>query len=102
MKTCLGSCLCAALLLAGPVLAADSPWIGTWKVDPARTNAPGISFSKLPSGLTRYSSLMSSEVDIAFDGKEYTASKVTAYIEETLAADGRSFTAVRWAGKARS
>jgi hypothetical protein len=70
--------LLAVALLAVPVLsaaAANNPWIGTWKLDPAKSQSPGstITCSKAANGLMHYSNDDGWNFDFHFgiDGKEY-------------------------------
>jgi len=63
-------------LLALPMMAAfaaDSPWVGTWKFDPAKSNITGDTFtiSKTKSGLYHFSDGSTVKFDFGVDGKEY-------------------------------
>ena len=64
-----GSLLAAA---TSTVLAADSPWNGTWTVDPAKSHLTGETFtySKGAGGLLHYSD-GSTDYDFGIDGKDY-------------------------------
>jgi hypothetical protein len=68
--------LLAVALLAAPTLsaaAAENPWIGTWKLDPARSQMPGttIACSKAANGLMHYVNDGGWDFDFGIDGKEY-------------------------------
>ena len=60
-------------LQAGSALAADSPWTGTWKLDPTQSHFTGDSFtlSKAPGKMLHYSDGSTASFDFAIDGKEY-------------------------------
>src|SRR6266849_2202506 len=63
----------------GPVSAAaavDSPWVGTWKLDMAKSNFTGdtVTYSKTPAGLYHISDGSTVSYDFAVDGKEYPTS----------------------------
>ena len=65
---------CALLALpAGTAFAADSPWTGTWKLDPARSHLTGQTFtySKGPGQLLHYEDGSTASFDFGIDGKEY-------------------------------
>jgi hypothetical protein len=67
--------LCCSLLAlpAGAALAADSPWVGTWKLDEARSHLTGDTFtySKGPGAMLHYSDGVNVSYDFGLDGKEY-------------------------------
>jgi hypothetical protein len=68
--------LLAVALLAVPVLsaaAANNPWIGTWKLDPAKSQFTGDTFtySKAANGLLHFSDGSTENFDFGVDGKEY-------------------------------
>jgi hypothetical protein len=68
--------LLAVALLAVPVLsaaAASNPWIGTWKLDPAKSQFTGDTFtySKAANGLLHFSDGSTESFDFGTDGKEY-------------------------------
>jgi hypothetical protein len=57
----------------GAALAADSPWNGTWTLDPAKSHLTGETFtySKGPGDLLHYSDGSADNYDFGIDGKEY-------------------------------
>ena len=66
----------AGLLVAfaiGVAHAADNPWIGTWKLDPARSKLVGetMTYSKTPDGRMRFSDGSTTRYDFGLDGKDY-------------------------------
>jgi hypothetical protein len=65
--------LSLAAFACGSALAADSPWVGTWKLDPAKSHFTGDTFtySKAANGMMRYSDGSASDYDFAVDGKPY-------------------------------
>jgi hypothetical protein len=66
--------VCAlALFAALPAIAADNPWIGTWKLDPAKSHFTGDTFtySKAAKGMMHYSDGSIVNYDFAIDGKDY-------------------------------
>jgi hypothetical protein len=67
--------LCVALLCAttGFAVAAENPWVGTWKLDPAKSHFTGDTFtySKTPKGMMHYSDGSTTSYDFGIDGKEY-------------------------------
>jgi len=72
MKTTL--VLCSVLALqTGSALAADSPWSGTWKLDPAQSHFTGDTFTlaKGPGNLLHYSDGSTASYDFGVDGKQY-------------------------------
>ena len=75
MKTLLRAA-CAALVIssvAAPALAADSPWNGTWKLNEAKSNFTGNTFtySMNPNGTLHYSNGSNVSFNFACDGKDY-------------------------------
>jgi hypothetical protein len=72
MKTSLLVCSLLALL-AGAARAADSPWTGTWKLDPAKSHLTGQTFtySERPGGMLHYEDGSTASFDFGLDGKEY-------------------------------
>jgi hypothetical protein len=48
MKKLLLACV-LALVSTMPTLAADNPWIGTWKLDPAKSHFTGDTFTYYPT-----------------------------------------------------
>ena len=109
----LASCL---LLAAGAVYAAENPWVGTWKLDPAQSHLAGDTFtySKGPGSLLHFSDGVV-DYDFATDGKDYTSAydrtttwtqtgpnswdsvttrngKVLGKAQRTLSADGKTLT----------
>jgi hypothetical protein len=70
--------LIACALIAFSTLsahAADNPWVGTWKLDTAKSHFTGNTFtySKAPDGMMHYSNGSTSSYDFGMDGKEYKA-----------------------------
>jgi len=65
-------CFSLTVALAAPAVAADSAWSGTWKVDYAKSNVVGDTFtySKGPNGMIRYT-YGTISYDYACDGKMY-------------------------------
>jgi hypothetical protein len=66
--------LCSVLALqTGSALAADSPWSGTWKLDPAQSHFTGDTFTlaKGPGNMLHYSDGSTASYDFGVDGKEY-------------------------------
>jgi hypothetical protein len=72
MKALILSCSLAAFA-CGTALAAESPWVGTWKLDPAKSHFIGDTFtySKAANGLMHYADGSASDYDFAVDGKPY-------------------------------
>jgi hypothetical protein len=104
------------LLVANAAWAADSPWVGTWKLDPAKSQLAGDTFtySKGPGALLHFSDGVVA-YDFGTDGKEYKAAydrsvkwtqtgpnswdsvvtrngKVLGKTQHTLSADGKTLT----------
>jgi len=81
MKTILVAC--ALVLSSALALAADNPWVGTWKLDPAKSRFTGESFTytKGADGLLHYSDSSEYRYAFAIDGKEYKtfANRTTAW-----------------------
>jgi hypothetical protein len=72
MKTTL--LLCSVLALPVSLAqAADSPWDGTWKLDPAKSHFTGDTFTiaQGPGKLLHYSDGSTASYDFGVDGKEY-------------------------------
>jgi hypothetical protein len=66
--------ICALALFATlPALAADNPWIGTWKLDPAKSHFTGDTFTytKAANGMMHFSDGSIVNFDFGIDGKEY-------------------------------
>jgi hypothetical protein len=66
--------ICSLLALpAGAAHAADSPWNGTWKLDSARSQLTGqtFSYSERPNGMLHYEDGSTVSYDFGLDGKEY-------------------------------
>lgn len=69
--------VCALVLVAiMPAFAAENPqnpWIGTWKLDPARSHFTHqtFTFTKLPNGLMSFDNGTLGSYDFAVDGKPY-------------------------------
>jgi hypothetical protein len=66
--------LCSVLALqTGTALAANSPWDGTWKLDPAQSHFTGDTFTltKGPGNLLHFSDGSTASYDFGVDGKEY-------------------------------
>src|SRR5215475_6461373 len=65
--------LSLAAFACGSALAADSPWVGTWKLDPAKSHFTGdtFSYSKAANGMLRYSDGSAGGYEFAIDGKPY-------------------------------
>jgi hypothetical protein len=59
--------------LPSRVLAADNVWVGTWKLDPAKSNFAGdtMTYSKSSNGAYRYSDGGTVSYDFGIDGKGY-------------------------------
>jgi hypothetical protein len=65
---------CALLVLPSlAAFAAESSWVGTWKLDPSKGHIVGDTFdySKAPNGLIHYSDGSTASFDFGLDGKEY-------------------------------
>jgi hypothetical protein len=70
--------LIACALIAFSTLsahAADNPWVGTWKLDTAKSHFTGEThtYSKTANGMMHYSNDSTISYDFAIDGKEYKA-----------------------------
>lgn len=66
--------LCSLLTLpGGAVLAAESPWIGTWKFDAGRSHLTGqtLTISKGRGDMLHYEDGSSTSFDFGLDGKEH-------------------------------
>ncbi|GAC1360264.1 MAG: hypothetical protein NVSMB3_08140 [Acidobacteriaceae bacterium] len=72
-KQLLALVLCA-LTSPAALLAADNPWVGTWKLDLAKSQFTGDTFtySKGSNGLMHFSDGAAIEYDFGTDGKPYT------------------------------
>jgi len=71
MKSAIAAALTA--LMVGPISAADTPWVGTWKLDPSKSHMTGetITFSQAQNGKLRFSDDSTFSDEFAIDGKEY-------------------------------
>jgi hypothetical protein len=60
-------------LCSGTAIAAENPWTGTWKLDPAASNFTGQTFtySKGPGDMLHFEDGSSASFDFGLDGKEY-------------------------------
>src|SRR5271170_5840362 len=66
--------VCALAFVAVlPAIAADNPWVGTWKLDIAKSTFTGDTFtySKTANGMMHYSDGSTINFDFGIDGKEY-------------------------------
>jgi len=66
--------ICSLLALpAGTAFAADSPWNGTWKLDPQKSHFTGQTFTffERPGGMLHFEDGSSASFDFGLDGKEY-------------------------------
>jgi hypothetical protein len=65
--------LCVTLVFWGLALGQANPWVGTWKLDPSKSQLVGdtFSFSKGKDGMLRYSDGSAYSYVFAVDGKEY-------------------------------
>jgi hypothetical protein len=72
MKKLLLVC-CLSVVAILPALAADNPWIGTWKLDPAKSHFTGDTFtySNAANGMMHFSDGSIVNFDFGIDGKEY-------------------------------
>lgn len=63
------------LLFTTLAIAADNPWIGTWKLDPAKSHFIGDTFSYYnpPNGMMHFTDGSTISYDFAIDGKPYKA-----------------------------
>ena len=96
--------ICSLLALpAGAASAADSPWNGTWKLDAAKSQLTGqtFSYSGRPGGMLHYEDGSTASFDFGIDGKEYKtwADRTTAW---TAAGKNAWDTVTRAAGKVRA
>lgn len=66
---------CALFLTSISATAADNPWLGTWKLDTAKSQFTGDTFtySKTANGLMHYSDGSTISWDFGIDGKPYKA-----------------------------
>jgi hypothetical protein len=88
MKKLLLACACFALFTLSS-FAAENPWVGTWKLDAAKSQFTGDTFtySKAANGTMHYSDGSTINFDFGIDGKEYK----TAFDRSTIwTADGDS------------
>jgi hypothetical protein len=71
------STLAILALTASPVLAADNPFTGTWKLDLSRSHFTGDTFtySKAANGMMHYNDGSTTSFDFGTDGKEYPTSQ---------------------------
>lgn len=60
-------------LISAPLLAAENPWVGTWKLDPAKSHFTGDTFiySRTAKGMMHYSDGSTYSWNFGIDGKEY-------------------------------
>src|SRR5271163_4289234 len=66
--------LCSVLALPmGSAVAADTPWTGTWKIDPAQSHFTGDTFTLTmgPGNMLHYADGSTANYDFGVDGKEY-------------------------------
>lgn len=109
--------LCLSLITALPTFAADSPWVGTWKSNIAKSKVTGYTFTytKMPDGMIRYDDGGPFPRNFRLDGKEYpmAGGRTTAWTatgpntwdsiarfkgvilfkaHRTLSADGKTYT----------
>jgi len=72
IKTLLFVCALLALPTLSAV-AADNPWVGTWKLDTSKSQFTGDTFtySKAANGLMHFSDGSTANFDFGIDGKEY-------------------------------
>jgi hypothetical protein len=66
--------VCALTIFAiVPAFAADNPWVGTWKLDIAKSTFTGNTFtySKTANGMMHYSDGSTVNFDFGIDSKEY-------------------------------
>lgn len=96
--------ICSLLALpAGAAHAANSPWNGTWKLDPQKSHLTGqtITYSERPGGMLHYEDGSSASFDFGLDGKEYKtwADRTTVW---TAASKNAWDTVTRAGGKVRS
>ncbi len=66
--------ICSLLVLpVGAAYAANSPWNGTWKLDPQKSHFTGQTFtlSERPGGMLHFEDGSSVSSDFRLDGKEY-------------------------------
>lgn len=94
-----------AVFAALPVLAAENPWLGTWKLDTAKSNFTGdtFTFSKAANGKLHFSDGSTENYDFAVDGKPYksyenrtatwTADGANAW-KEIVDADGKTLVTI--------
>lgn len=70
LATALGAPVCA-LLLAQPLLAAENPWFGTWKLNRAKSTLTGTTYTIAKKGNVYHFDYGAIQFDIADDGKDY-------------------------------
>jgi hypothetical protein len=65
--------LCITLACSGFAAGQGNPWVGTWKLDPSKSQMVGetFSFSKSKAGMLRYSDGSAYSYTFAVDGKEH-------------------------------
>ncbi len=61
----------AALMLAQPVLAAENPWFGTWKLNRGKSNLTGSTYTIVKTGNVYHFDFGALKFDVADDGKDY-------------------------------
>lgn len=96
--------ICSLLALpAGAASAADSPWNGTWKLDPQKSHLTGqtITYTERPGGMLHYEDGSTASFDFGLDGKEYKtwADRTTVW---TAAGKNAWDTVTRAGGKVRT
>ena len=78
-----GPALCTIAAVTLPALAADNPWFGNWKLDPAKSHMTGDTFtySKVAGGMDHYSNGPIS-FDFTANGIDYPvmANATTAWV----------------------
>jgi len=61
------------VLASGQLFAAESPWVGTWKLDESKSHLTGDTFtySQGPGGMLHYSDGVNVAYDFSLDGKDH-------------------------------